>query len=208
MPLGAPVGSSGSPTTKLEQRGRGRRLTRAPGSGRMGSPGGGYVRRGLLALAAFSLFGQSVEGPQFEVASLKKLKGFPSDIQNLTGGPGMSTPTGGTNCDPVFANYFRWPSTELGANSRTSKSSRVIGTSSPRNFGGRHRGRISGHAAQSPGRAFSSALSSRDPRNQELRDSRRARPASKCTMRRTTRNLSRSNSRPQWKEAMWCFLRA
>src|SRR5580693_6805181 len=59
----------------------------------MGSPGGGSVRRELLALAAFSLFGQSVEGPQFEVASLKKLKGFPSYIQNLTGGPGTSTPT-------------------------------------------------------------------------------------------------------------------
>ncbi len=52
------------------------------------------MRRWLLALApAFSLFGQSVEGPQFEVASLKKLKGFPSYIQNLTGGPGTSTPT-------------------------------------------------------------------------------------------------------------------
>jgi len=70
----------------------------------MGSPGGGSVRRELLALAAFSLFGQSVESPQFEVASLKKLKGFPSDIQNLTGVPGMSTPTRVTNCDPVFDN--------------------------------------------------------------------------------------------------------
>jgi uncharacterized protein (TIGR03435 family) len=52
------------------------------------------VRRWLPVLAmVFSLFGQSVEGPQFEVASLKKLKGFPSYIQNLTGGPGTSTPT-------------------------------------------------------------------------------------------------------------------
>ena len=52
------------------------------------------MRRWLPVLAmVFSLFGQSVEGPQFEVASLKKLKGFPSYIQNLTGGPGTSTPT-------------------------------------------------------------------------------------------------------------------
>jgi hypothetical protein len=51
------------------------------------------VRRWMLASAAFTLFGQSLEGPQFEVASLKKLKGFPSDIQNLTGRPGTSTPT-------------------------------------------------------------------------------------------------------------------
>jgi uncharacterized protein (TIGR03435 family) len=41
---------------------------------------------------AFSLFGQSVEGPEFEVASLKKVNGIPNPIQDLTGGPGTSTP--------------------------------------------------------------------------------------------------------------------
>jgi hypothetical protein len=42
--------------------------------------------RWLPALAtAFSLFAQSVEGPEFEVASLKKVNGIPNPFEDLHG---------------------------------------------------------------------------------------------------------------------------